>query len=170
LQNVQVMNATLMPLVISSRDAAFGDHHVLDVLFDDLFVGYAMGDRLMNWQDFGRMQLNRRELRRRAAHALDAALDRVNIHGQPPALMVDFGGIESSLLLADGFWDSLEGAVPGDIVVAVPARDVMIVTGSRSQPGLAKARRAVDRMFFAGGPHLLRPGLLVRHRGTWQPF
>src|ERR1043166_1559381 len=125
------MSATFMPTVISSRDAAFGDHHVLDVLFDDLFVGYSMGaaDRLMTWADFDRMQLNRRELRRRAAHTLDASLDRVNIHGQPPALMVDFRGLESSLLLADGFWDSLEGAVPGEIVIAVPARDVMIVTG-----------------------------------------
>lgn len=163
-----------MPVVISARDQAFGDRHVLDVFFDDVYVGYSMGrphgDRLMTWQDFDRLQVSRREVRRRAAHLLDSSLDRVHIHGQPPALMLSFEGIESSLLLADGFWDGLEGRVPGAIVIGAPARDVVIVTGSRSPAGLAKVRRAVDRMFFAGGPHLLRPGLLVRNRGAWQPF
>jgi hypothetical protein len=27
----------------------------------------------------------------------------------------------------------------------------------------------VDRMFFAGGRHLIRQGLLVRQNGMWQP-
>ena len=66
--------------------------------------------------------------------------------------MPSFDGIESSLLLADDFWDSFEGSVPGSIVIGMPARDVMIITGSRSPAGIAKVRRAVDRMFFAGGP------------------
>lgn len=163
-----------MPVVISARDAAYHDRHVLDVLFDDLFVAYSMGrphgERLMTWPDFDQLRVSRRELRRRAAGVLDASLDRVRIHGQPPALMMSFEGIESSLILADEFWDSLEGSVPGEIVIGAPARDVVIVTGSRSAAGLARARRAVDRMFFAGGRHLLRAGLMVRRRGGWEPF
>jgi len=31
-------------------------------------------------------------------------------------------------------------------------------------------RRAVDRVFFAGGPHLLVQDLLVRRRGDWNVF
>jgi hypothetical protein len=59
------------------------------------------------------------------------------------------------------------GAEP---VIGVPARDVVIVTGSRSPAGLAKARRAVDRVFFAGGPHLLTPHLLVRRDRSWHVY
>lgn len=168
------MNATFMPVVVSAADAAYTDRHVLDVLFDDLVVGYSLGrpygDRLMTWSEFARLELSRRELRRRAAGYLDAAMETVGIHGQPPALMLSFEGIESSLLLCDDFWDSLEGSVPGSIVIGMPARDVVIVTGSRSPSGLAKARRAVDRVFFAGGRHLLTRSLLLRRGGSWERF
>ncbi|GAA4255051.1 hypothetical protein GCM10022255_062200 [Dactylosporangium darangshiense] len=109
-------------------------------------------------------------LRRQAAHNLDARLGAVGVHGQPPALMLTFEGIASSLLLAEGLWAGLERSVPGELVVGVPARDVVIVTGSQSPPGLAKVRRAVDRVFFAGDRHLLSQKLLVRRRGIWEPF
>jgi uncharacterized protein YtpQ (UPF0354 family) len=171
---VQVMNATFMPVVVSLGDPAYSDRHVFDVLFGDLIVGYSLGrphgDRLMTWADFDRLDMPRRELRRRAANYLDACLAHVRLHGQPPALMPSFDGVESSLLLAEDFWNSLEGSVPGSIVIGMPARDVMIITGSRSPSGIAKARKAVDRMFFAGGHHLLTPDLLIRRRGGWDRY
>jgi len=174
LLDVQVKNATFMPVVVSARDPAYGDRHVFDVLFDDLVVGYSVGypygQRLMTWQDFDRLGMPRRELRRRAASLLDYSLDRVEIHGLPPVLMASFGGIASSLLLCDELWDSLEGRVPGSVVVGVPARDVVMITGSQSPSGVARARRAVDRVFFAGGRHLVRRGLLTRRNRMWQPM
>jgi uncharacterized protein YtpQ (UPF0354 family) len=172
LHRMQVISATFMPVVVSVSDPGYDDRHVLDVLFDDLVVGYSMGrpygDRLMTWADFASLGMPRRELRRRAAESLDASLPHVGIHGQPPALMASFEGIESSLLLADDFWDGLEGSVPGAIVIGAPARDALIITGSRSPAGIAKVRRAVDRMFLAGNRHLLTPDLLVRRRGIWE--
>lgn len=168
------MNATFMPVVVSVGDPAYHDRHVFDLLFDDLVVGYSLGrphgERLMTWNDFDRLEMPRRELRRRAAAYLDASMENVGIHGQPPALMLSFEGIESSLLLCDDFWDSLDGSVPGSVVIGMPARDVVIITGSRSPSGLAKARRAVDRVFFAGGRHLLSRHLLVRHGDAWDRF
>ena len=171
---MQVMNATFMPVVVSVRDQSYDDRYVFDVLFDDLVVGYSLGypygDRLMTWPDYARLRMSRRELRHRAAAQLDASISQMAIHGQPPALMLSFEGIESSVLLCDEFWDGLEGRVPGSIVVGVPARDVVIITGSRSVAGVAKARRAVDRMFYAGARHPLRQGLLVRQQARWQPM
>jgi hypothetical protein len=88
--------------------------------------------------------------------------------GSRPALMLTFKGLESGLLLADEFWESLATSIPGDPVVGVPARDVVIVTGSESRPGLERARRAVERVFFAGGRHLLGRDLLVRRQQGWE--
>lgn len=169
------MNATLMPLVLSRGDPAISaDTHVVDALSDDLAVGYSLGRphgaRLMTWADFDRLATTRREVRRHAAATLDAAMLSARICGQPPALMLSFDGIESSALLCDDFWDSLAGAVPGEIVIGAPARDVVIITGSGSPTGLSKVRRAVDRMFFAGGTHLLTEHMLVRRRGGWERF
>ena len=147
---------------------------MLDEFLGGLGVGYsygpAFGQRLVTWAELQRMELSRRVLRRQAADNLDARLGAVGVHGQPPALMLTFEGIASSLLLAEGLWTSLERSVPGELVVGVPARDVVIVTGSQSPPGLAKVRRAVDRVFFAGDRHLLSRKLLVRRRGVWEPF
>jgi uncharacterized protein YtpQ (UPF0354 family) len=155
-------------------DRGFTEANVLDAYFDDIVVGYAVGptygDRLVTWEDIQRFGMSRRELRQRAAANLDQLLDSVRIHGQPPALMLSFEGLESSLVLADPFWDSLEGNVPGELVIGVPARDVVIITGSRSRSGLEKAKRAVDRVFYAGGEHLLWRDLLVRREGQWEIF
>ena len=166
----------LLPVVVPLRDFGRDDVHspVLDEFMGGLGVGYSygppFGQRLVTWADLQRMELPRRMLRRQAAHNLDARLDAVGVHGQPPALLLSFEGISSTLLLAEGLWASLERSVPGELVVGVPARDVVIVTGSDSPPGLAKVRRAVDRVFFAGDRHLLSRKLLVRRRGAWEPF
>jgi uncharacterized protein YtpQ (UPF0354 family) len=170
----QVSSATVLPVLVSPDDHAYSRQHVLDEYFDGLLVGYTLGpeygERLVTWRDLDRMEVSRRELRRRAAGFLDWMVDRVEIHGQPPALMLSFSGMESSVLLADSFWDGLAGSVPGDIVIGVPARDVVILTGSRSPAGIAKARRAVDRVFYAGGAHLLLRDLLIWQGGGWDIY
>ena len=84
--------------------------------------------------------------------------------------MVSFRGIESSLLLAEAFWADLSPTLPGSPVVAVPARDVLLITGSQSPAGLAKASRCVERVFFAGSHHLLTKDLLTRRGNRWQVF
>jgi uncharacterized protein YtpQ (UPF0354 family) len=174
LLDVQVKSATFLPILVSPHDRAYDEHNVLDQYLGEIAVGYAVGppygERLVTWSDLERRDMSRRDLRRWAADNLDSLLDAVRIHGQPPALMLSFQGFESSLVLADPFWDSLEGSVPGELVIGVPARDVVIITGSRSRAGIEKARRAVDRVFFAGGPHLLVRDLLVRRGGDWEPL
>ncbi len=171
---MHVKSATFLPILVSPADRAYTEENVLDQYLGDIAVAYSVGppygERLVMWSDLERRDMSRRDLRRRAADNLDSLLDTVRIHGQPPALMLSFQGFESSLLLADPFWDSLEGSVPGELVIGVPARDVVIITGSRSRAGLEKARRAVDRVFFAGGPHLLARDLLVRRTNDWEPF
>jgi uncharacterized protein YtpQ (UPF0354 family) len=168
------MSTTFLPVLVPIEDDRYLDELPLDEFLGSLAVGYTVGppfgERLVSWADLDRLGLSHRNLRRQAGAQLDASLDRVRIHGQPPALMLSFDGLESSVLLANAFWDSLEGSVPGELVVGVPARDVVIITGSQSMPGLEKARRAVDRVFFAGDQHLITRHLLVRRRGAWEPF
>jgi hypothetical protein len=171
---VRVTSVTFLPVLVPAEDDPFQEEVLLDHFLDDLAVGYTAGppygERLLTWADLDRLGLSRRALRREAVEHLNANLDRVRIHGQPPALMLSFDGLESTVLLADPFWDSLEQSVPGEVVVGVPARDVVIITGSGSPPGLEKVKRAVERVFFAGDQHLLTRHLLVRRHGAWEVF
>jgi uncharacterized protein YtpQ (UPF0354 family) len=168
---VRVTSTTFLPVLISRRDREYNEMNVLDGYLDEVAVGYTMGppygERLVTWSDLERIGLSRRELRREAIENLDAMVERVRVYGQPPALMLSFNGLESSLLLADELWDDLAESVPGELVVGVPARDVVIITGSRSRPGIDKAMRAVNRVFYANGPNLLLRDLLVWQDGRW---
>jgi uncharacterized protein YtpQ (UPF0354 family) len=169
---VQVTSTRFMPLLVSTADGWIDEENLLEDLTESIAVGYSYGppygQRFVTWTDLDRMGTNRRALRHAAVDHLYANLDRVRIHGQPPALMLSFDGLESSVLLAEEFWDSLAPSVPGELVVGVPARDVVIITGSQSPPGLEKARRAVDRVLFAGDRHPLSRDLLVWRHGRWH--
>ncbi|WP_213453396.1 DUF1444 family protein [Rhizomonospora bruguierae] len=171
---MQVRGTHFLPLLVSEDDPGVGGDHLLDEFIPGLAIAYSFGppygQRLVTWDDLEQSRIPRRAVRREATENLYRALDDVEVHGRPPALMLSFGGLESSVLLADEFWDRVEQGVPGELVVGVPARDVVIITGSQSRPGLAKARRAVDRVFFAGDQHLLSQDLLVRREQEWMPF
>lgn len=171
---MRVRETRFLPLLVSEDDPGVGGDHLLDEFTPGLSVAYSYGppygQRLVTWADLEQSGMPRRSVRRQADDNLYGALATVEVHGRPPALMLSFGGLESSVLLADEFWDQVEEGVPGELVVGVPARDVVIITGSQSRPGLAKARRAVDRVFFAGDEHLLSQDLLVRREREWLPF
>jgi hypothetical protein len=171
---VQVTRATFIPLLAPVSSDRLEPGTVQEEFCGDLTVVYtsgpAFGRRVVTHADLEQLQLPPRVLRRAALEQLETLAARAQFHGQAPSLMLSFDGFESSLLLATEFWSKLEGSLPGDLVVGVPARDVVIVTGSESTAGLERARRAVDRVFMAGDEFLLSRSLLVRRGGTWEPF
>lgn len=171
---VRVTSTTFLPLLVSTEDRRYGEDHMLEEFAPGLAIAFTYvppyGEQVVTWADLERLGTTRRAVRRAALENLYTALTRLRLHGQPPALMLSFDGMESSALLVDEFWDDLERSVPGELVVGVPARDVVIITGSESRPGLEKARRAIDRVFFAGDQHLLSGDLLVWRQGTWEPL
>ena len=173
---MQVMDLPPLPLLVAARDYRYAGpiEPVLDDFVTGLGVVYApgppYGQHLLSQRDLDQLGWSRQMLRHRAIETLDRRCAAVRIYGQPPALMLSFDGLESSLLLATQIWEDLAEVVPGDVVVGVPARDVVIVTGSRSPSGLARVRRAVDRMFFAHQRHPLSGRLLVRRDGVWRAF
>jgi hypothetical protein len=104
-----------------------------------------MPEQPLGWADLTNLRMDERTLRQRALDNLDAMLNTVSFHGELPALMVSFHGIESSLLLADAFWTRSHttcrrsgGGGAGARRPAHHRRD--------SPPGLAKAGRCVDRV------------------------
>lgn len=75
--------------------------------------------------------------------------------------------LDASLVLDDDLMEKLGQDVEGDLVVAVPARDVLMVSGTAHEDGLAELRRTVQRVWTAGEDRLITRDLLVRRRGAW---
>ncbi|MFD0687771.1 DUF1444 domain-containing protein [Actinomadura fibrosa] len=90
------------------------------------------------------------------------------------------GGLEAGLLLDDGFLEKLAQDVEGDLVVAAPARDVFVASGTGHPDGVDKLRWAVaqvwaedrgegaDPVWDVPPGSLLTHQLLVRRTGGWE--
>ncbi|MGH3647694.1 MAG: hypothetical protein ACRDTM_11050 [Micromonosporaceae bacterium] len=169
-------SSVILPVMENAGGITLGSRHgpVMDPYVGELAVAYSVGppfgDQLLRGSDLDELGLDHTAVRRTALETLLAMARDVEVHGGPPTFMISFGGLESSLLLVDELWDRLTPAVPGDLVVGVPARDVMIVTGTQSPDGMARAQRACERVFLAGDDRLLRTPLLLRRNAVWHPL
>lgn len=76
--------------------------------------------------------------------------------------------LEAGLLLDDGIMEKLAQDVEGDLVVAVPSRDVFLATGTGHPDGMDKLHWAVEQVWTGSGEHLLTRDLLVRGQGSWR--
>jgi uncharacterized protein YtpQ (UPF0354 family) len=80
--------------------------------------------------------------------------------GADGVFLIEAGGnYEASLLLADDIWSSRQIPVDGDIIAAVPAKDALLVTGSRNTAGLNRLRALAKNL--AAGPYGLSSALFV---------
>lgn len=116
--------------------------------------------------------VDRADLRPLAVKNLKGLLPGVGLEGRDGLYMLSAGGeYEASLLLVEDLWRGEEIApkVKGEVVVAVPARDLLLVTGSLDEAGLGKLRTLVQRV-LAEGTSTLSGDLLVWRGGRFVPF
>jgi uncharacterized protein YtpQ (UPF0354 family) len=146
--------------------------HLADRFNDELVIVYAQDDPnrmryLTTQEDFG---LSREELRSLAIANLKRVLPKIEMgRVGDVALMSAGGNYEASLLLIDDIWSSGQIQVNGDIVVAIPTRDTLLVTGSRSRSGL-KLVRELTAKFKAQGPYELTDTLFRYRDGRFTKF
>ena len=89
------------------------------------------------------------------------------------AVSVSLGGdLESGLLLDDAMMEKLAQDVEGDVVVAVPARNVLVATGTGHPDGLVKLRWIIDQVWSGIEERtlLLTRELLVRRQARWELY
>jgi len=148
--------------------------HLFEDFSGELAVVYAEdSDKRMRYltttEDIG---VERSGLRKLAVDNLTRLLPKIEMHsyGDGELSFMSVGGdYEASLLLIDDIWSGGQVKVNGDIVVAVPARDVLLVTGSRSRSGL-KAVRGMAAELLAKGPYGLTDTLFVYRNGRFTKF
>jgi uncharacterized protein YtpQ (UPF0354 family) len=91
--------------------------------------------------------------------------------GQACVMFVVDQNLESSLLLVDLLWDKVEQQLAGETVVAVPARDVILATGTEVPGGIESLEHVADRAWQRAERRLqLTRSLLVRRDKSWHLF
>jgi len=83
-------------------------------------------------------------------------------------MITSHGDYGASLVLVDSIWSGDQIKVNGDIVVAVPAKDVVLATGSRDRKNLKAMRQLAHDL--AKGNYGLTDTLFVYRKGRFVKF
>lgn len=147
---------------------------VVDDLNEDLIVVYAE-DRPDSLVYFNRAGLQdagvpREGLRELAVRNLLRQLPPIQRHGGEGVYGLAAGGnLEASLLLVPDLWTKAWFPVRGDLVVAIPARDLLFVTGT-DEPERIEALRNTVATAYRESPYRLTPKLFLCLGGELMPF
>ncbi len=118
------------------------------------------------------------EAREIACANLKARLPEVKYYGREGVYLAVTGGeLEACLLLVDEVWadarervqGGVQGGAQGDLVVAVPRRDRLLIADGRDPSKLAALRRAAREFHDEHDDgHALSLQLMVRHGAGWR--
>lgn len=157
-----------------ARGATKLPEHVHEDLNAELIILYAEDSpkniRYVGPKDLEDAHIERKELRTLACENLKRLLPKIERQGANGLFMITAGGdYEASLLLLDSIWSDIKREVRGDVVVAIPSRDLLIVTGSEDSQGIEKMKQIVQKS-YAQGSYRLTTKLFVFHGGKLEEF
>lgn len=109
-------------------------------------------------------------LRSNAVKNLERELPPIQRRGADGYYMVTAGGnYEASLLLFDSIWNSSNFVVKGEIVVGIPSRDLLFVTGSDDDENINRLKNVCKDIIAESG-YSLTSVLFVRSGDKWEEF
>jgi uncharacterized protein YtpQ (UPF0354 family) len=175
--------SSIVPIIKGSVDAAdIGQATWLEnvplpihrPLVEDLLVMYAfdLPERFafLNQREASELNLSHLELHELAIANLLCRLENIDIQqmNDLPVFCLQIGGnLDASLMLLPEVRDVVANDVPGEIVVAVPCRDVFLVTGCDSMEGIAAVQAVVEDV-WTNADHLLSKQLWVWQDEQWR--
>jgi uncharacterized protein YtpQ (UPF0354 family) len=101
--------------------------------------------------DVNKLSIPLDSLRLLAIKNLNRILPQIKRNGDNGTFMITAGGdFESSLILLTSMWTPGNFKVKGDIVVAIPNRDMLMVTGSNDEQGIQTIKDIIAESFSTG--------------------
>ncbi len=157
-----------------AKGATTSPEVVFDDLNEQLIVVYAEDTpntlRYVVPAQLEEIGLKKEDLRALAAANLQNILPRIDVRPSPLVTIVKAdGNYEASLVAVTDFWAKQRFQVDGEIVVAIPARDHLLITGSKNADGLAKMREVTTRV-FQESPQRVTDMLFVYRDGRFVEF
>ena len=157
-----------MQQTLLARGATNTPEQVFDEYNDQLVVLYAQDSpkniRYLTSKDLPGLKVAKENLRALACENLRRILPKIELVGTNGLYMMTAGGnYEASLILLNAIWTNRQFVVQGDYVVAIPTRDLLLITGSNEAEGIVKVRR-IAKKAVAEGSYRLTDDLFV-YRG-----
>ena len=162
--------AVVPDITLAADDSPVEQPLVADLI---LFYGFDQPSHFMMvaQRDLARLSLDKQRLHSIAITNLRRTIPQLELHKiSSGVFMLTCGGnFEATTLLLDEVWQQVSAMVSNELVVAVPARDIVIFTGADNYDGLAFMRAKVSH-FLETGDHTLTRHFLVRNETGWKLY
>lgn len=169
-----IRSRTFTPVGEAEKDPAASDVVLFEPLGPDLAIVYAEDRpedlRFFTAKYFEKASIDRTRLRALAVENLRRIVGDIEVrdYGGTYALAAD-GANEVGLILLPELWTKQRMKVDGDFVVALPTRDLLVVTGSNDAGALRRVRALAEEA-FAKGPYSISPRLYLFRDGQLTAF
>jgi uncharacterized protein YtpQ (UPF0354 family) len=120
-----------------------------------------------SFADYG---LNKETIRQRALENFARLFPHVEILGNQGFFMLRVdGNYEASCILDRALMERIAKMVSGELVMIVPSRDLVLLTGTKEEAGIERLRKGVARAFPDNG-YRISSSLFVYAGGTWSRY
>jgi len=145
--------------------------HLLGDLWMVLAVDLPDSMTTLTLEQVATLGLDKKDLIKLGIENVDRMLGRMefNPHGECFTVGCEAIDYASSALLLDYVWDQAASLIEGDLIVALPARDTLLFTGSANTKGLHEIREAANHVVTTGN-HVISEALLKRLDRHWKLF
>ena len=122
---------------------------------DQLIVAYAEDSKTsikyLTEEDFKTLSISRDSLKSIALRNFDKIIPNIQRQGDNGLFIINAGGdYEASLILLSSIWTKENFPVDGEFIVAIPNRDMLMVTGSRNKNGINKIKEIAADSYTTG--------------------
>ena len=150
----------------------FDKKHVFERYNSELYIFYAEDKELsinyLTHDDFQKLDISLEELREKAIENFSQQITITKYGGDGYFMITAGGNYEASIILMN-IWEKENFDVDGTIVVAVPARDMLLVTGSKDSKNLHKMYDVVENTLTTGN-HIVSDKLFELVDGKFETF
>ncbi len=102
-------------------------------------------------EEFEKLKIEKQDLKELSIRNLEEIVPKIERSGENGSYMLIAGGdYEASLILMTDLWNSDNFAVDGDLVIAIPNRDLVLITGSNNYEQLKHWETFVHECYDTG--------------------
>ena len=148
----------------------FEKNHTYEKYNDELYIFYVEDTETninyLTQEDFEKLNIEKSELKKIAIENLTNSIE-IERHGENGYFMLlADGNYESSMILLD-IWSKENFKVNGEIVVGIPSRDLLIITGKNDTENIKKLKQTINEI-NENGDHLVSEKLFEYKNGKFE--
>ncbi|WP_396185802.1 DUF1444 family protein [Flavobacterium sp.] len=176
--NGKINKSDILPVIKDERfiqsileiNPDFEKNHTYEKYNSELYIFYVEDTETninyLTQEDFEKLNIEKSELKKIAVENLSNSIE-IERHGENGYFMLlADGNYESSMILLD-IWNEENFKVKGEIIVGIPSRDLLIITGKNDTENIAKLKQTINEI-NENGDHLVSKKMFEYKNGKFE--